>query len=307
MGLFDKKKKGRDDFGSPVEQIDLSSASAAGLADPDGDGDEADSVDRPVAPAALRVPTPAPSPARATSEPHRRSARASAPADPPAPSTRYGIEDAVALMRSLPSENIELVVQVVKHTLESAHIDIGTIIQDAAAKQERTESRVAVLRDAIEELEREIDTRRTEIAQLEAENRETTRVKERLILAEKLSQGARPDTVVDAPTSPVRSWPSPDSSWSSPDAGPPPTPAAAAPARSKPPTVPPPTPGSTNPTPAGGSAAIGNPSHSSSGNHIVSSPVGPGGPVGSSSAVGPGGPAGSYSKSGPTHTVISKK
>ncbi len=281
MGLFDKKKKGRDDFGSPVEQIDLSAPSSGAIGD-DDEGDDAASVERAPAPTALRAPTPsAPAPAAARSpEPERRPPRA-APAEP---ATRYGIDDAVALMRTLPSENIELVVQVVKHTLESARIDIGTIIQDATAKQERTESRIAVLRNAIEELDREIDTRQAEIAQLESDNRETTRVKERLVLAEKLSQGARLDTVVDAPTSPVRAR----------ETGP-----SVAPPRPKSSTTPPPTPGSPNPTPAGG-----NPAHSSSGSHIVPSPVGPGGPVGG--AVGPGGPAGTYSKSA-THTVVSKK
>jgi hypothetical protein len=281
MGLFDKKKKGRDDFGSPVEQIDLSAASS-GAIDED-DGDHAPAAERAPAPTALRAPNPAtPGPAAARSpDPERRPSRAASAE----PATRYGIDDAVALMRTLPSENIELVVQVVKHTLESARIDIGTIIQDATAKQERTESRIAVLRNAIEELDREIDTRQAEIAQLESDNHETTRVKERLVLAERLSQGARLDTVVDAPTSPVRAR----------DAAP-----SVAPPRPKSSTTPPPTPGSPNPTPAGD-----NPAHSSSGSHLVPSPVGPGGPVGS--AVGPGGPAGSYSKPGATHTVISKK
>jgi hypothetical protein len=279
MGLFDKKKKGRDDFGSPVEQIDLSAASSGAIDEDDG-ADDARPVDRAPAPTALRAPTPAPAAARSP-EPERRPPRAAAAE----PASRYGIDDAVALMRTLPSENIELVVQVVKHTLESARIDIGTIIHDATEKQERTESRIAVLRNAIEELDREIDTRQAEIAQLESDNRETTRVKERLVLAEKLSQGARLDTVVDAPTSPVRAR----------DTGP-----SVAPPRPKSSTTPPPTPGSPNPTPAGG-----NPAHSSSGSQLVPSPVGPGGPVGS--AVGPGGPAGSFSKSGATHTVISKK
>lgn len=279
MGLFDnKKKKGRDDFGSPVEQIDLSAASAGAVGD-QGDDDDAQPNARASSPSALRSPAPA---AQARSaDPERRPSRAA----PPEPANRYGIDDAVALMRTLPSENIELVVQVVKHTLESARIDIATIIQDATSKQERTEARIAVLRNAIEELDREIDTRQAEIAQLESDNRETTRVKERLVLAERLSQGARLDTVVDAPTSPVRAR----------ETGP-----SVAPPRAKSSTTPPPTPGSPNPTPAGG-----NPAHSSSGTHLVPSPVGPGGPVGS--AVGPGGPAGSFSKSGATHTVISKK
>ncbi|HKE18000.1 MAG TPA: hypothetical protein VKB80_24155 [Kofleriaceae bacterium] len=273
MGLFDKKKKGRDEFDSPVEHVDLSAAAAAAIDDEAGtDPDDAETVERASAPVKTAVP------GSRTGEGRR--ARTN-------PGT-YGIDDAIALMRTLPSENVELVVQVVKHTLESARIDIGVIIDDATAKQQRIDARVSVLRDAIGELEREIDTRRAEIDQLETDNRETTRVKERLVLAEKLSQGARPDTVVEAHASRGR------------------VEAPAAPQRARPSTPPPPpssSSSSSGPAPSGG-----NPNHVGSGNHIVPGPVGPGGPVVGSSPVGPGGPAGSYShKPSSTHTVIPKK
>jgi hypothetical protein len=185
MGLFDKKKKGRDDFDSPVEHVDLgaSTGPVAAAAAPPADPDEAETVDRPGLPSATR-----PRPGL-----RRYGAR---PTSAPAP---YGIDEAVALMRSLPDENIELVVQVVRQTLESAHIDIRAILQDAASRQEAAQARMQVLRDGIAELEAEIEKRRGEIAQLEAEDREITQVKERLILAERLSQGGRADTLVDAP------------------------------------------------------------------------------------------------------------
>jgi hypothetical protein len=159
MGLFDKKKKGRDDFGSPVEEIDLDEADAVLVEDAADPDDALATAPRPSSPA-------------------------------------YGIEDAIALMRTLPSENIELVVQVVKHTLESAHIDIAAILDDASAKRDRIESRIAVLRDSIAELERDIGSRRDEIVRLGEENREVARVVERLALAGKL--GARPDTDDDS-------------------------------------------------------------------------------------------------------------
>ncbi len=187
MGLFDKKKKGRDDFDSPVEHVNLSAPTTAVLDDEAGhEADDAETVDLSSSPAPDRLRGAI----AATRSAESRRARTS-------PGT-YGIDDAIALMRTLPSENIELVVQVVKQTLESARIDIPVIIEDASAKLQRIDGRIVVLRDAIAELEREIDTRRAEIDQLEAENRETTRVKERLMLAEKLAQGGRPDTVVDA-------------------------------------------------------------------------------------------------------------
>ena len=233
MGLFDKKKKGgRDDFDSPVEQIDLSAANPTGLtgsAD-DDDGDRAHRVSQPAATAGDRAPA-ASSAAKAAPSGSSGDAAASRSASSaargggsgsggggggrtsprrPASSAGYGINDAIALMRTLPSENVELVVQVVKHTLESAHIDITAIIEDASGKQERIEGRVAVLRDAIADLEREIATHRKEIGELEADHQETTRVKERLVLAEKLAQSsgsrdaaaAAPDTPAAAPSPP---------------------------------------------------------------------------------------------------------
>ena len=183
MGLFDKKKKGRDDFDSPVEQVDLSAASGATITmTPDDDDDE-------IPPVAAKAPVPAaPSPVAARSAPAAAPA-AAARTGSRTPMTSYGIDDAIQLMRTLPQENVELVVRVVKHTLESTRIDIGTIIEDASQKQQRIEARVAVLKDAIADLEREIQVRRKEIDELETDHRETTKVKERLVLAEKITSG----------------------------------------------------------------------------------------------------------------------
>jgi hypothetical protein len=176
MGLFDKKKKGRDDFDSPVEQVDLSSAGATITMTPDDDDEE-------------DVPPVAAAKAPATSSP--AVVRPSAPAAGPnrTPVTSYGIDDAIQLMRTLPQDNVELVVRVVKHTLESTRIDIGAIIEDASQKQQRIEARVQILKDAIADLEREIQVRKKEIDELETDHRETTKVKERLVLAEKLTSG----------------------------------------------------------------------------------------------------------------------
>lgn len=218
MGLFDKKKKGRDDFDSPVEQIDLSAADPTGLgaaAETDDDALEAHAAGRDAQASADRAAPAAKAASSAATPPgttpNNRSAAGAARGNPGTsrPGSRrsdtsgYGIDDAIALMRTLPSENVELVVQVVKHTLESAHIDITTIIEDATAKQQRIEGRVAVLRDAIAELEREISTRRTEIGELEADHGETTRVKERLVLAEKLTQQQSSSRDAAAPEAPA--------------------------------------------------------------------------------------------------------
>src|SRR5262249_24630614 len=152
MGLFDKKvKKPGDDFDSPVEQVSLAQA-----------------------PPAAPMSRPA-------------EARKPAPMDVDHPD--YGINKAIELMRMLPSENVELVVRVVKTTLESTNIKVAGIIKDASRKQGELEGRVSVLKKEISELEAEIATRKKEIATLEADHRETSMVKERLQLAEKLAGG----------------------------------------------------------------------------------------------------------------------
>ncbi len=121
----------------------------------------------------LSVPTPAPEPAYE------------------APATQhqdYGIEQAIALMRTLPSDSVELVVRVVKHTLESTNIDIPTIIEDATAKEDRIDTRVVLLQEEIGDLEDEITRRSREIEDLDNDRKETSMVKERLELAEKLDR-----------------------------------------------------------------------------------------------------------------------
>ncbi|HET6611641.1 MAG TPA: hypothetical protein VFG83_06620 [Kofleriaceae bacterium] len=161
MGLFDKRdKKNADDFNSPVERIDLNApppelSSNAGA-------DQA-------------------APAAAAQEP------ADAGADDDDDVSSYGIEQAIELMRTLPSDNVELVVRVVKQTLESTHIKIPRIINDAAKKQSDIQGRIKVLRDEIAEHESEIATRRSEILSLEADYNETSLVKDRLSLAERLA------------------------------------------------------------------------------------------------------------------------
>jgi chromosome segregation ATPase len=106
----------------------------------------------------------------------------------------YGIEQAIALMRTLPNteQSVELVVTVIKATLESLKVKVTDIIDDASRKQKDLEGRVANLKQAIADFEKEIATRKEEIARLETDHTETTMVKGRLELAEKMGkpQGA---------------------------------------------------------------------------------------------------------------------
>lgn len=137
---------------------------------------------QPEQPRPERHATPVPEPEVAREEPPRQTAAASATA---MRAGAYGIQNAIELMRKLPSENVALVVEVVKKTLESLHVDIGAIIEDAERKHARIDERVAKLEEEISDYEEEIAARREEIAALTADGEETRTVKERLELAQR--------------------------------------------------------------------------------------------------------------------------
>lgn len=145
--------------------------------------DEAGYFDSPSETVSLAAPAPksAPAPVVVREEPAN---------------LEYGIDAAIQLMRSLPvDKNPELVVTVIKTTLESLRVKVSDIIADATKKQAQLEGRVEMLTKEISDFEREILQRKEEIARLEADHLETTGVKERLELAER-SGGAS-----DKPTS----------------------------------------------------------------------------------------------------------
>jgi hypothetical protein len=171
MGLFEKKIKRPSDL--------------------DDEPEVAVPTPVPVKPVEAVKPAPAPAPVAAKSD-----------------HPDYGINKAIELMRLLPDENVELIVRVVKTTLESTNINVASIVKDATRKQAQIEARVDVLKKEIAGLESEIATRRSEIGVLEADHQETTKVKDRLLLAEKLSAGRdepRPPVVPPRPASPTGS------------------------------------------------------------------------------------------------------
>jgi hypothetical protein len=115
------------------------------------------------------------------------------------PRARYGIEDAIQLMRALPvDQNVELVVQVIKTTLESMRVKVSDIISDASRKQKELEERVSELKRAIVDFEKEIQTRKDEIARLEADHTETSSVRQRLELAERAQKPMPKSTIAAA-------------------------------------------------------------------------------------------------------------
>jgi hypothetical protein len=99
----------------------------------------------------------------------------------PAKSGPYGITDVIRLLRSLPvDQHGELVVRVIRTTLESVNVHVGDLVEDATRHQQKLSERIATLQSQIMDLSKQIDTHRSEVSRLEAELAETTSVKERL-------------------------------------------------------------------------------------------------------------------------------
>jgi hypothetical protein len=140
------------------------------------------------------------------------------PAAPPPPQTKpkspYSVQDAIALMRKLPSDpaSLPLVVQVVRSTLASMNVRVEDIVDDATQRQKGIEDRIIKIRAAISDLEKEIATRRHEIAEAEADLAETVSVRERLQLTEAPTPAPSPVVTAAAPASAPKPRPSPATS-----------------------------------------------------------------------------------------------
>ncbi len=104
----------------------------------------------------------------------------------------YGIDDAIQLMRTLPvNQQPDLVLLVVRNTLASMNVDLRQVIDSGTNKQERLSASVAKITAAIAELEGEINTRKQELARIEADLAETSAVKERLEVAARWAEAAQ--------------------------------------------------------------------------------------------------------------------
>lgn len=121
----------------------------------------------------------------------------------------YGIEDAISLMRKLPSDNMEVVVAVVKQTLESTNINVDDIIADANDKEDRLLKKNTQLENEIKDLQQQIADRNKQIAGLLEDHKETVSVRERLQLANELDARTRPKPA-KRPAAPVTAAPDAD-------------------------------------------------------------------------------------------------
>src|SRR5262249_30530169 len=110
------------------------------------------------------------------------------------------------LMRALPvaEGNVELVCTVIKTTLESMKVRMTDIIGDASKKQKDIEERVKNLKSAIADFEKEIETRKSEIARLETDHAETSTVRQGRERAKKMQT---PKGTANLPASSVTSTP----------------------------------------------------------------------------------------------------
>jgi TolA-binding protein len=124
--------------------------------------------------------------------------------DAPPARTAYGIDHAIRLMRTIPvDQHVDLVVTVIKNTLESLNVRLGDIVEDASRKQEYLTGRIADLKGEIAQLEQEVERRNQEIRQIEADLAETTSVKERLLLADVKQLEAKPPVAAKPPPPPT--------------------------------------------------------------------------------------------------------
>jgi predicted nucleic acid-binding Zn-ribbon protein len=115
------------------------------------------------------------------------------PAASATPAIRFGIDRAIQLMRTLPTEqNPELVAMVITSTLESLDMNVSEIIEDARSRQADLEARIGSIKAKNSALEKEIELGVDEIVKLEATLAETMNVKERLEAAHNHQAAPKP-------------------------------------------------------------------------------------------------------------------
>jgi|GEM_PF-1154827 len=104
----------------------------------------------------------------------------------------YGIKNAIELMRGLPRDNNEVVVTVVKQTLESMNVQVEDIVKDAESKESRIRQQHKTLEQEVKNLEAKIADRNQQMSDLMADLKETLDVKDRLELAITISDKDKP-------------------------------------------------------------------------------------------------------------------
>ncbi|WP_439510449.1 hypothetical protein [Marinimicrobium koreense] len=93
--------------------------------------------------------------------------------------TRYSIDDAMALMRQLPDDPDERLMEVICKTLESARIRTDDVLQDANQKEQRIRREHQGIEQDIAALQKQIDDKQVQLAELSTSLEELTRIKAR--------------------------------------------------------------------------------------------------------------------------------
>jgi hypothetical protein len=111
-----------------------------------------------------------------------------------APNRSYGVTDLIRLLKTIPTDqHPDLVVRVVKTTLESVGVQSSQVVEDAVRQETIINERIRVLEDEIESLAGEIKARRDQIAQLQVDVAETTYAKDRLLSVEGIEPSSSSD------------------------------------------------------------------------------------------------------------------
>jgi len=189
--ILDKSLEGRP-VGEPAAELDSSpvkestvTAATTQEPPPQEPTEEApkDSPSVVVEPSATRLTKAAPTSTTAENEEFEPESIETPPVVPI--EHRFGIEDAIQLMRSLPTDpNSALVVRVVRVTLGAVNVSVEEIVADATRKEARIKEDIEALEGKIVELEGQLGALRREIAVHQADLKETTSVRERLHLAD---------------------------------------------------------------------------------------------------------------------------
>jgi uncharacterized small protein (DUF1192 family) len=179
--------------GRPVEQSPVKESAAAEAA-----------AEPPAASPAIVAESMASDPvaaAPARPEPHRDDIEPESDETPPiVPVVHpFGIDDAIQLMRTLPTDsNTALVVRVVRVTLGALNVSVEEIVADATRKESRIKESIATIEGQIVELDKRLAILRSEIAAHQADLKETANVRERLHMADQFPGGKPPPTPIAA-------------------------------------------------------------------------------------------------------------
>ena len=112
--------------------------------------------------------------------------------------SHYGIDEVMALMNKLPEGDLDTVVTVVKHTLESLDVEVTHIIADADDKMQTISAQLKILNSEIIQFQENIKSRQEQITILEADLRNTEQVRKDLLHAEKLNTKGRKNKRTDS-------------------------------------------------------------------------------------------------------------